>query len=419
MTETSNPASYDVIILGAGYGGLMAALGLAGRSALMRIALVNDSSTFSERIRLQETLSGPVADRLPCLDRFLAKTKIKFILARVTAIDPVKRTVRIERAGETSDLPFERCIYALGSCIDQTSVPGIAEHAYRLDPGEGNRSASALRAKLGASKGQGLHVAVVGGANTATEAAGEIKATWPEAHITMISRSRAGDFKKGARLETIARTELKRLGIRLIDGQAVTEVQAGGIVTAAGDVIPADICVWAAGVRAAPIAKEAGLAVDHQDRILVDPMLSSITHPHILAAGDAAHPIAPTGARYRMSAFAAITSGAYAAKRIIDETKGRRPRPFSFSAYGQGVAIGRSGVGFFTFPDDGTAYFVLRGPIALRIRNLFVWFLVFFLKLERRVPGSALFWIGRRRISWRKARAAIERAQTARKVQTA
>src|SRR5438874_11620463 len=39
---------------------------------------------------------------------------------------------------------------------------------------------------------------------------------------------------------------------------------------------------------------------------------------------------------------------AYAAKRIVDETRRRRVRPFSFSAYGQGVAIGRSGVGVFT-----------------------------------------------------------------------
>jgi hypothetical protein len=94
-----------------------------------------------------------------------------------------------------------------------------------------------------------------------------------------------------------------------------------------------------------------------------------------------------------MSAFGAIISGAYAAARIRDEARGRQPRPFSFSAYGQGVSIGHGGVGFFTYPDDGDASFVLHGRLALRIRNLFVWMLVFFLKLERKWPGSALFWI--------------------------
>jgi NADH dehydrogenase FAD-containing subunit len=147
--------------------------------------------------------------------------------------------------------------------------------------------------------------------------------------------------------------------------------------------------------------------VDRQGRVLADPMLSSLSHPRVLAIGDALHPVAPTGARYRMSAFGAITSGAYAASRIVDEAKGRQPRPFSFSSYGQGVSIGNSAVGFFTYPDDGDAYFILRGRLALRVRNLFVAMLVFFLKLERRWPGSALFWIGRRRVSWQQARDAL------------
>jgi NADH dehydrogenase len=273
--------------------------------------------------------------------------------------------------------------------------------------------AAALRSMLAASAELGIRVVVVGGANTATEAAGEIKATYPRAEVTMVSRSRAGDFKKGLRLERIARAELRRLGVRLIDGQTITEVRRTDVVTASGEIIPADICVWAGGLRATSVAKDAGLAVDEQDRIWVDPTLSSISQPHIVAIGDAIHPIAPTGAGYRMSAFAAIISGAYAARRIVDETRGRRPRPFSFSAYGQGVAIGRSGVGFFTFPNDGRARAILRGAVALQVRNLFVWFLVFFLKLKRRYPGSSPFWIGRRRVSWKRAREALRNAPEA------
>ncbi len=409
MVKVADTSDYEVIVLGAGYAGLMAALGLAGRNRLTRIALVNGSEQFVERIRLQEGVSGAVAARLPSLADFIANTKIKFIRGQVEELDAVKRCVRIEVDGGTREFTFDRCIYALGSRIDDVSVRGVGEHAFRLDPGSGSRRVSALRSKLEASAGKSIRVVIVGGANTATEAAGEIKATWPTAEVTMISRSRGGDFKKGARLEHVVRAELRRLGVHLIDSQTVTEVRATEIVTASGDIIPADICVWAGGLRAAPIAREAGLAVDQQDRILVDPTLSSISHAHILAVGDAANPNAPTGARYRMSAFAAIISGAYAARRIVDEARGRKPRPFSFSAYGQGVAIGRSGVGFFTFPNDSRAYFVLRGPLALRIRNVFVWFLVFFLKLERRYPGSSLFWIGRRRVSWKRVRESVSR----------
>jgi NADH dehydrogenase FAD-containing subunit len=413
MIGEVSSADYEVIVLGAGYAGLMAALGLAGRNPLSRIALVSESDQFVERIRLQEGISGAVAPRLAPLATFLADTKVSFIRGRIETLDATRRCVDINIEGEVRKLRFDRCVYALGSHIDETSVRGVAEYAYRLDPGDGPRSVAALRSRLAASARQGVRVVVVGGANTATEAAGEIKATYPRAEVTMVSRSRAGDFKKGPRLEQIARAELRRLGVRLIDGQTITEVRRADVVTASGDTISADICVWAGGLRAASVATDAGLAVDELDRIWVDPTLSSISHPHIIAIGDAMHPIAPTGAGYRMSAFAAIISGAYAARRIVDETKGRRPRPFSFSAYGQGVAIGRSGVGFFTFPNDGRARAILRGSVALQVRNLFVWSLVFFLNLKRRYPGWSPFWIGRRRVSWRQAKKAVRNARQA------
>src|SRR5215475_11829504 len=136
---------------------------------------------------------------------------VTFIRGRVESLDATKRCVEINLHGEVRKLSFDRCIYALGSRIDETSVRGVAEYAYRLDPGDGPRSVAALRSKLGASAGLGVRVVVVGGANTATEAAGEIKATCPTAEVTMVSRSRAGDFKKGPRLERTARAELRRL----------------------------------------------------------------------------------------------------------------------------------------------------------------------------------------------------------------
>jgi NADH dehydrogenase len=403
MPNLKDIDAYEVVVLGAGYAGLMAAFGLTGRNRLARVALINERDEFVERIRLQENLSGPVAARLPPLAQLLRGTRVSFIRGRVESLDAVRHRVRVSVDGECRELSFKRCIYALGSNTDQSMAVGINEYAYRLDPGNDVRSANALRARLELGAGRPLRVVVVGGGNTATEAAGEIKSTWPKAEVTMVSRSRAGDFGKGNRLERLVRGELQSLEVRLVDGQTVTTVRADAVDTACGKTYTADICVWAAGVRAPSIARQAGLAVDAQDRICADPKLSSTSHHDILAVGDALRPLAPTGARYRLSAFVAIISGAYAARRIVHEAKGGSARPFSFSAYGQGVAIGHRGIGFFTFPNDIDAYAVVGGPLALRIRNLFVWALVFFLKLERLFPGSSLFWIGRRRVSWQLA----------------
>jgi NADH dehydrogenase FAD-containing subunit len=241
-----------------------------------------------------------------------------------------------------------------------------------------------------------MRVITVGGAETSVEVAGEIKTAWPNAQVTMISGSRCGDFK-GARVESAIRRQLTRLGVTMNDRERVTEVRLSEVVTDKG-LLPFDICVWSGGLRAAPIASDAGLATDSQCRIWVNPNLRSVSHPHIFAVGDAAHPVAPTGAPYRMSAFVAIASGAYAADVILAQRAKRQLDPFSFSTFGQGIAIGHGGVGFPSYPDDQQGWFILTGKTARIVRNFFVWFITYALKLERKMPGF-FFWPGRRRVS--------------------
>jgi NADH dehydrogenase len=126
------------------------------------------------------------------------------------------------------------------------------------------------------------------------------------------------------------------------------------------------------------------------------------------AVGDAAHPIAPTGAPYRLSAFTALVSGAYAADAFVAQLQNKPLRPFSFSTFGQGVAIGRRGVGFFSYPDDQQRFFIIRGQAARHIRNFFVWLVSYVLKIERKMPGF-FFWLGRRRVSWQQANEAMHK----------
>jgi NADH dehydrogenase len=256
-----------------------------------------------------------------------------------------------------------------------------------------------------------MRVLAVGGGATAIESAGEIKSAWPDAEMTMISRSRCGDFK-GERVEKVVRGELTRLGVRLIDNEVVSEVRATEVMTEAGRSIPCDICVWSGGMRSSPIAGEAGLATDPKGRIWVDPNLRSISHAHILAVGDAAHPIAPSGAPYRLSALAAGASGAHAAEVILAQRANRPLAPFSFSTLAQAVAIGRFGVLFPLDRDDRQVLFILKGRTARRVRDFLLWVVICGFRLERRFPGS-FYLPGRGRVSWRQANDAIQRDRAA------
>jgi NADH dehydrogenase len=412
MNNTGSTTShYDIVILGGGYAGLMAALRLsAGHAQRQRVALINGSDQFVERIRLQECIARPVPSRIPSISALLAGTDIDFTCGNIVAFDAAARSVRLAMATGPRDIEFTRALCALGSLSDVDAVPGVKAHAFRLDPGDGPRAAASLRAALQAESSRRQRVVVIGGGATAIEAAGEIAAHFPNVEVTMVARNRCGDFKGDAGVERALRAELASLGVRILDHATAVEVRAQEVVTAGGQTVPFDICVWSGGLRSSALAREAGLAADAQGRVFVDPMLRSISHPHIFAAGDAAHPVAPTGAPYRQSAFASLASGTYAADAIAHAEDEADQPPFSFSTYGQGISVGKYGVGFFGYPDDRRRAFIISGRSGYHTRNLFVRLSTYLLKLERRHPGFFAQWVwsGRQRVSWDAANRAMQ-----------
>jgi NADH dehydrogenase len=392
---SSSHESYDVVILGAGYAGMMAALRVGQRRLGLRVALVNREEQFVERVRLQESMVAPVKPRIASLSGYLRRTNIEFIRARVLSLDPAQNKVTVEEDGSPRVIAFAQLIYALGSHVDTDNAPGASQYAFRLDPGEGSRSAAALRSALHQVAGRPARVLAVGGGPLSVEAAGEAKSTWPDMNVTLISATSAGDFSS-AKVQSVLRRDLTKLGVELVDNERVTEIKNNEVLTAGGRRFPFDICIWAAGMRAPAIATQAGLEVDAQDRVVVGPDLRSVSHPAILAVGDSAHPNGPTGAPFRASALAAAVSGVYAAEQVMAQNEGRLIRPFSFSTFAQAIAVGRFAALFPLDANDHQILFVMGGYAARVLRGILVWLVLHFITFERLLPGVQT-WPGRKR----------------------
>src|SRR5262249_28271388 len=156
----------------------------------------------------------------------------------------------------------------------------------------------------------------------------------------------------------------------ITDHTTVAAVRAESVVTDQGLVIPCDMCLWAGGFVAPPLAREAGLRVNGRGHIVLDPSIRSLSHPDSYAVRDAAHPREDPGVPMRMSAFTAAIMGAHGADCLSSILRGKRPKPLSFAYLGQGIALGQgNAIGFNNYPDDRPNVPYFTGWLGYQVRE--------------------------------------------------
>ncbi|MFE9582993.1 NAD(P)/FAD-dependent oxidoreductase [Nocardia sp. NPDC006044] len=352
-----------IVILGAGYTGLLTAARLARRTRKLsaRITLVNPSPRFTERLRMHQIAAGQeLADHR--IADILTGTGVEFVQGWATSIDPDAQQVIIDDA---INLPYDELVYALGSSTDTTLVPGVADHAWTLDD---PRAANRFAGHLNALAAQGGTVAVCGGGLTGIEAAAEIADGHPGLRVTLISTGEPGAMM-GDKARAYLHRTLNRLGVTRETGRAVTKVLPDAVELADGTMILADLTLWTAGVRVSTLAARAGVETDSRGLIVVDETLSSISHPNIHAIGDAAAIRMPWG-QIHGTCQSGLPTAAYTADTLARRLRGKPVRPFRFGYFHQPVSLGRrDGVIQFTKSDDTPARFYLTGRVAVAYKE--------------------------------------------------
>ncbi len=343
MNEFGN---FRVAVLGGGYAGLTAAARIGEAGIATSLTLVDAKTEFVERIRLHEIAAGTVPRSLP-YGPFMDARGGRFLQGRASEIDLAGRRLLVDRAGGgREEIPYDVLVYAPGSRTDLTAVPGAAQHAGALDDVAGSRA-------LGAALRPGRSLLIVGGGLTAIEAACEFAERIPGLRVTLApGRVFAPSPDVGGLSEAgfahVLRT-LGRLGVEVRAGARVTALSAQTAELEDGSRIAFDACLWAAGFSVPALAREAGLAVNERGEVLTDPQLRSVSHPEVIAVGDAAHVTADPGGKCRMSCAAGRPMGELAAKTVAGLAGGAALDPFRFAYSFRCVSLGR---------DDGLIQFV-------------------------------------------------------------
>ncbi|HEV7650354.1 MAG TPA: FAD-dependent oxidoreductase [Actinophytocola sp.] len=349
-----------IVVLGAGYAGQLAA-NLAARTLNAEVTLVNERDRFVERVRLHQLAAGQELRRKPLAD-LLNGSGVKLVVDRVTAIDPAARAVALA-AGQP--IHYDRLIYALGSHADLEAAPGVAEHAFTVTSVE---QAARLRERVAA----GGTATVVGGGLTGIEAAAELAESNPDLKVRLLT---AGAL--GGRLSERARRHLHRtfarLGVEVREEARVSEVRADGAVLAGGEHVASDLVVWTTGFTVPPLARDAGLAVDEDGRMVVDESMRSVSHPDVYGAGDAAAVHLDSGQELRMACATGGPIAQAAVRAIGARLAGREPRRMRFRYLNQCISLGRrDGLIQFVHGDDSPRDAVLTGRFAALYKEIVV-----------------------------------------------
>ncbi|MFJ2691578.1 NAD(P)/FAD-dependent oxidoreductase [Pseudomonas sp. NPDC087336] len=348
----------QILIIGAGFGGVWSALSAArlldkhDRNDV-EITVLAPQAELRIRPRFYEpdvhTMKAP-------LDELFDAVGVKFVKGSAEVIDESSRQVSyINAAGIQGKLGYDRLVLAAGSKLMRPPVDGL-EQAFDVDEIE---SATRLEAHIKSLKDKPVSAArntvvVAGGGftgiETATEMPARLRAVLGEdADIRVIVVDRTAQI--GAALGDGIRPTIveasEHLGIQWILNTTVAAVDANGVTLADGQRIESNTVIWTVGFRANSLTEQVQGTRDHQGRLHVDQHLKVRGHADVYASGDVAYAATDDLGNFAaMSCQHAIALGRYAGNNVAAELLGVEPIAYSQPKYVTCVDLGAWGAVF-------------------------------------------------------------------------
>lgn len=360
----------NIVIIGAGYGGLTATLRLAGlflKHPEYQVHLIDKNPYHTLKTQLHEAAVRKAEVSIP-IDRIINKLNIIFYHKEVTRINPVKRLVYMKNDA----LSFEYLVIAIGSQANFYGIPGLREYSFSLQTLSDaqliynhinkvcEQAAKEVKKEL---RKDMLRFMIGGGGLSGVEFSAELadyivtcirehNLNPDEVEIILIEAAeRIVSHMDESFVEHIIK-KLREKRIKIVTGTRIVNLIRDSVTLSSGETLTTKTLIWTGGIRISDLVRESEMKIGQSGRIVVDEFLRAEGFPFIYAIGDNALAINPdTGKPVPVAAQFALQQGRLVANNIYADISGGIKRPYYPRVLGEVVSLGRHlAVGWLALP---------------------------------------------------------------------
>ena len=369
----------QILILGAGFGGLWAALSATRLLSLHGCHDVEVSVLAPQpELRIRPRFYEPNAHQLFApLGELFDAVGVNFISGTAERIDVEPKTVAYRDAlGAIKTLTYDKLVLATGSRLALPDTLGVAQHAFDVDQIEqAMRLEQHLQRLVDLPESKARNTVVVAGGGftgieTATEMPARLRAVLgenAEIEVIIVDRGSKIGASLGTEISQSIAQACEALSVKWRLQTTVVAVDEHGVTLSDGQRIEANTVIWTTGVRASSLTAQIPGERDAFGRLHVDANLQVIGQPDIFATGDVAYAATDDlGNHALMTCQHAIVLGRHAGHNVAAQILGEQPIMYRQPKYVTCLDLGGWGA---VYTEGWDRHVVLTGQEAKALKT--------------------------------------------------